>query len=125
MVYFISGHLDATIGEFNKYYEPVLDRIFLIERVPTFVVADCEGIDRMAQDYLAKKEARCVVTVYHMYDKPEYLASDLFKTKGGYISHTERDSAMTTASIMDIAFIRPGKENSGTAENVLRRHAMK
>lgn len=125
MVYFISGHRDATIEEFNKYYVPVLNYIFLTERVPTFVVADCEGIDRMAQDYLAKREAKCMVTVYHMHDKPEYLASDLFKTKGGYNSHIERDSVMTRVSTTDIAFIRSGKENSGTAENVLRRHTMK
>lgn len=125
MVYFVSGHLNATVEEFNKYYIPALNYIFLTERIPTFVLADCEGIDRMAQDYLAERKAKCVVTVYHMHDKPEYLASDLFKTKGGYNSHTERDSAMTRASTMDIAFIRPGKENSGTAENVLRRHIMK
>lgn len=32
-----------------------------------------------------------------------------------------RDSAMTRNSNEDIAFIRVGKENSGTAQNILRR----
>ena len=38
----------------------------------------------------------------------------------------DRDSAMTNASSEDIAFIRSkSKWDSGTAENILRRHTMK
>lgn len=38
----------------------------------------------------------------------------------------DRDSAMTNVSSEDIAFIRSkSKWDSGTAENILRRHTMK
>lgn len=45
---------------------------------------------------------------------------------GGYESDTERDAAMTRVSDQDIAFLRnKSKWDSGTAENLLRRHTMK
>ncbi|WQJ53862.1 MAG: hypothetical protein [Wendovervirus sonii] len=65
------------------------------------------------------------VTVYHMFDSPRNLASDKFNLKGGYKSDEERDSAMTDASDFDIAYIRKGKEKSGTAQNIMRRHQLK
>lgn len=44
---------------------------------------------------------------------------------GGYECDTDRDSAMTTFSNVDIAFLRgKSKWKSGTAENILRRHNM-
>lgn len=44
---------------------------------------------------------------------------------GGYECDTDRDSAMTTFSDVDIAFLRgKSKWKSGTAENILRRHNM-
>lgn len=44
---------------------------------------------------------------------------------GGYEYDTDRDSAMTTFSDVDIAFLRgKSKWKSGTAENILRRHNM-
>lgn len=44
---------------------------------------------------------------------------------GGYECDTDRDSAMTTFSDVDIAFLRgKSKWKSGTAENILRRHTM-
>lgn len=125
MIYFISGHRNVTQEEFDKYYKPRLDYIFLTNRSPVFVVAECEGVDQMAQDYLAERAARCSVTVFHMFDAPRYLASDLFRTKGGYKSDIERDSAMTCLSDIDIAFIRDPKIDSGTRQNILRRYVMK
>lgn len=45
---------------------------------------------------------------------------------GGFETDRDRDSAMTNASSEDIAFIRSkSKWDSGTAENILRRHTMK
>mgnify|MGYP007123929867 FL=1 len=88
-----------------------------------FVVAECIGVDRLAQDWLRdnlKNHSR--VTVYHMLEKPRYLASMLFKTAGGYQDDVQRDSAMTTISTEDIAFIRKGRWTSGTAQNILRRY---
>lgn len=43
----------------------------------------------------------------------------------GYECDTDRDSAMTTFSDVDIAFLRgKSKWKSGTAENILRRYNM-
>lgn len=45
---------------------------------------------------------------------------------GGFETDRDRDSAMTNVSSEDIAFIRSkSKWDSGTAENILRRHTMK
>ena len=45
---------------------------------------------------------------------------------GGFETDRNRDSAMTNVSSEDIAFIRSkSKWDSGTAENILRRHTMK
>lgn len=42
--------------------------------------------------------------------------------KGGFKSDEERDSAMTKGSDFDIAFIKDKRWNSGTAQNIKRRH---
>ena len=88
-----------------------------------FVVGDCVGVDSMAQDWL-RDNLKChsKVTVYHMFEKPRYLASMLFNTSGGYEDDIPRDSAMTEVSNEDIAFIRKGRWISGTAQNILRRY---
>jgi len=126
MTYFISGHRDITQEEFDFYY--AMDLQCLIENDPLarFVVGDYHGVDIMAQKFLLdypfdpKK-----VTVYHMFEKPRNLASTEFNISGGYTSDEERDAAMTDASDLDLAWIRKGKEKSGTAQNVLRRHTMR
>lgn len=124
-IYFISGHRDISTIEFEKYYVPALHEA-LSEGNSKFVVAECSGVDSMAQDWLSSnlsdtgKATR--VTVYHMMTKPRYLASELFKTVGGFVSDIERDAEMTKSSDVDIAFIRPGRWTSGTAQNILRRY---
>ena len=103
-VVFISGHRDLTQEEIE------------------FVIGDYEGCDTMAQEYLTEQgfdPSR--VTIYHMGDKPMNLVNKHFKTIGGFKNDIERDSAMTNASTYDVAYIRKGKENSGTAQNILRR----
>ena len=81
----------------------------------------------MAQDYLM--DIVCLdpsrVTVYHMFDSPRNINPKITKTKGGFQSDDERDAAMTAASIDDIALVRDIKKNSGTAQNILRRHILK
>lgn len=54
-------------------------------------------------------------------DNTEYTALGSVPTQGGFTSDIERDKAMTEHSDYDIAFIRKGKESSGTAQNILRR----
>lgn len=127
MVYFISGHRDITEEEFKKYYVPQLEDILQFgESCIQFVVGDYEGVDIIAQKWLLEHlDNKSIVTVYHMYDKPRNYASKKFKTKGGYKNDIERDSAMTEISNVDIAWIRKGKERSGTAQNILRRKTMR
>lgn len=77
---------------------------------------------RMAQDYLlACGVSFRNITVYHMFKAPRYTALRSVPTQGGFTSDIERDKAMTEHSDYDIAFIRKGKESSGTAQNILRR----
>lgn len=120
MKYFISGHRDLTLEEFNKYYTPVI--LEILEEDPTceFVVGDYQGVDSMAQRLLENCVDR--VTVYHMFDAPRNLINPNFKTIGGFTSDEERDAAMTKDSDRDIAFVRKGRRKSGTAQNIVRRY---
>jgi hypothetical protein len=114
---FISGHLDLTAEEFDTHYRPHIDN-FLLMPLITFVIGDARGTDRLAQEYLASKEAS--VTVYHMFSNPRNNVGN-FKTVGGFSSDEERDTQMTNDSDIDLAWVRPGRENSGTQKNLERR----
>ena len=123
-VYFISGHRDITEDEFDKYYLDILDKL-VEDPLATFVVGDYHGVDIMAQQALVDMDINPErVTVYHMFEKPRNIASDKFKTIGGFTTDEDRDAAMTKVSTDDIAWIRKGKWKSGTAQNILRRHTM-
>lgn len=118
MTIFISGHLSLTQQEFALHYKPRIDAALAAGE--SFVVGDARGADVMAQGYLA--EAGCKeVTVYHMFDTPRNNPAG-FPTVGGFQGDTERDVAMTAASDSDIAWVRPGRESSGTQANLLRRN---
>lgn len=121
MIYFISGHRDLTEEEFKKYYIPKINKALDDDKNPQFIMGDYQGADIMAQKYLDHLSGYDKMTVYHMFDKPRNLASDHIKTKGGYKDDIDRDSAMTRDSDFDIAFIREGKVNSGTEQNIMRR----
>lgn len=118
--YFISGHLDLTDEEFAAHYaEPIYSAARENAR---FVVGDARGTDKRAQDFLWSLRAEhpdLQVTVYHMFDSPRNNPG--FPTVGGFLSDSARDQAMTEASNFDIAWVRPGRENSGTARNLQRR----
>ena len=116
VTYFISGHLDLTAEEFADYYTGPLVRA--LEEGASFVVGDARGADSMAQDFL-RAQGCDRVTVYHMLEKPRYNMA--FATMGGYLSDPSRDAAMSHDSDADIAWVRPGREKSGTARNVARR----
>lgn len=127
MIAFISGHLDLTKEEFEEHYIPVIGEA--IRNGDTFIVGDARGTDIMAQDYIATllglyEEGSIgvnTVTVYHMFTKPRNCATMHYSLVGGFKSDDERDAAMTNASDYDIAWIRPGREKSGTAKNIARR----
>ena len=95
MTYFISGHRDLTWEEFTKWYAPAISKVICTDKEARFVVGDCKA--------------------------PRYLTRSCTLTQGGFTSDVERDAAMTEHSDRDIAFIRKGKESSGTAQNILRR----
>lgn len=127
MKYFISGHRKLTIEEFKDLYIPEIKKAVENDPDPIFLVAECEGADRMAQDYLSdilNEEDLWRITVYHMYSSPRYISIPGILTKGGYKSDVERDAAMTADSDIDIAFIRKGQWTSGTAQNILRRREL-
>ncbi len=124
MTYFISGHREITSEEFNRLYVPVLRNVIRNDEDFHFVVGDYWGVDEMAQDWLKENlpdVERCRVTVYHMFEKARVCKSSLFNQRGGFDSDESRDAAMTKNSDIDIAFVRKGKRNSGTAQNIVRR----
>lgn len=152
MTYFISGHRDITPEEFEKFYVPAI--VDVIDTCNDnyddceFVVGDCRGCDEMAANFIANyiKENTddtecppCILYIYHV-DMVDELNADLCEDDdpytiddcpivhyvGGFETDRDRDSAMTNVSSEDIAFIRSkSKWDSGTAENILRRHTMK
>ena len=122
--YFISGHLDLTQAEFVEHYRPQIDKA--VAEGASFVVGDARGTDVMAMLYLAGIRARvgqtASVTVFHMLVKPRHNAG--FPLRGGFKTDDERDAAMTAHSQRDIAWVRPGRERSGTAKNIARRQLL-
>ena len=118
MIAYISGHLDVTPDEFREHYIPKIEEA--LGDFHHFVVGDARGADAMAQSFLNGFCFDDEVTVFHMFDKPRNNLGK-FKTQGGFKSDTERDEAMTKASDYDIAWVRPGREKSGTAKNIARR----
>ena len=112
--YFISGHMTISFAEFHTHYAPAI-----LEALKE--IGDAPGVDQMAIDFL--KNMNCnAVTVYHQYTFPRYNQG--FPTQGEFKSDTSRDKAMTLASDTDIAWVRPGREKSGTARNIERRAKM-
>lgn len=119
--YFISGHLDLTPEEFRTHYVPLLERAVLdYPGLKGFVVGDARGADTMAQEWLSDHAAWFDVVVYHMFESPRNCVRDFYRV-GGFTTDEERDAAMTAATIEDIAWVRPGREKSGTAKNLKRR----
>jgi len=115
-VCFVSGHLDLTADEFAVHYAPKLTAA--IADGAAFVVGDARGCDRMAQEFLF--DHKQTVRVFHMLKAPRHNVGG-FPTAGGFVDDESRDEAMTRASNDDIAWVRPGRENSGTAKNLQRR----
>jgi hypothetical protein len=115
VVNFISGHLDITQAEFDMHYCPLIDRA--IAQNECFVVGDARGADTLIQQYLWGGTK--AVIVYHMFTSPRNNPG--FSTRGGFQSDVERDTQMTLDSDRDIAWVRPGREQSGTQANCDRR----
>lgn len=118
----ISGHLDLTPEEFQEHYA---ERIFeAMKAGHDLIVGDARGADTLAQEFMTLNygfsESR--VSVFHMFDKPRNLVCNQFDTVEGFKSDEQRDFEMTMQSTYDIAWVRPGREKSGTAKNIERRN---
>lgn len=113
---YISGHLNITRDEFNVHYAPKIEEA--IHKGHAFVVGDARGADLMSQQYLYNRHF-LNAKVYHMFDAPRNNMG--FQTVGGFDSDDSRDVAMTLASDYDIAWVRKGRDKSGTAKNIQRR----
>lgn len=146
MIYFISGHRDLSYKDFEKYYVPKIQEVFEVDEYPEFVIGDCDGVDKFAMDYLINNyyQSCSNITIYHMYDSPrntpadrsvEYYSKDIEELSedgictmvdfiGGFKSDEERDAAMTEHSNCDIAFVKDNRWDSGTAQNIKRRHEL-
>lgn len=113
---YVSGHLDLTKDEFLERY--FVDISNAVKRGDWFVVGDARGTDVLAQELIHALGGSC--TVYHMFEKPRNNPHN-FPTVGGFKTDEDRDEEMTKASHYDIAWVRNGRENSGTAKNLERR----
>lgn len=138
MIYFISGHRDLSKEDFKKYYIPIIEEIIRKEQNTTFVIGDCNGVDSFAMDYLYCTHADdCCIIIFHMLESPRNTPMGLKVEdfinmrngnrvffRGGFESDEERDSAMTRISDFDIAFVKDNRWDSGTAQNIKRRHGI-
>lgn len=124
--FFISGHRDITNKEFDTLYIPkILDTINKYDAY--FIMGDYEGVDIMAQNFLINELDYDInkICVYHIGLFPMNINENIIHTKPYFLDDIHRDSTMTHESDEDIAFVREGKNNSGTAQNILRRVSFK
>ncbi len=126
--YFISGHLDLTRIEFRDHYLTQLEKT-LDDPGARYVVGDApRGGDLLAQQWLLQNDVWRSARLYHMFTEPRACAWKIQlrgQWIGGFKTDEERDAAMTVASDVDIAWVRPGREKSGTARNLERREKAK
>lgn len=117
----ISGHYDLSDAEFEAHYRPQIDEA--IAKGDRFLVGDANGADLLAQEYLFfRLGASDRVRVFHMLDRPRHNVG--FATVGGFDSDEQRNETMTRQSDYDIAWVRAGYEQAGTARNILRRQQL-
>lgn len=122
MRYFVSGHRDLTDEEFGRYYVPFIDRVMSDDTFAEFVVGDWEGCDSMFVKYMEEFYTDIRIVIFYV-DTPrikegEYNNYFFRKCK----NYDECDATMTARSHFDIAWIRPGREDSHTAKNIKRRY---
>ncbi len=113
---FVSGHRFISPEDFKRYYLEAIEDAMRAQYA--FVVGDCAGADSFTQALLAQRGYQNAV-VYHMFHTSRINYG--FETQGGYQTDEERDHAMTVASNYDIAWVAPGRTNSGTFRNLQRR----
>jgi hypothetical protein len=121
--YFISGHGNTTFEEWELHYKPLIDKA--LSNDSCFILGEFRGVDIISMEYLKNKTPK--VTITHCFENPRYkvdaidLPSKFWTYIGNFQSDLERDTFMTENSDEDIAWIREGREKSGTAKNIKRR----
>lgn len=131
MIYFISGHRDLTQEEFDTYYVELIDEIMRNDAFAEFVVGDWEGCDTMAINFLLEQIDYHPITIYHVEEEPriKYGNESVLNVENVYSvklkNYDECDAKMTKDSVFDVAWIRPGREDSHTAKNIKRRYGIK
>ena len=71
------------------------------------------------------------VTIYHVEEEPriKYGDESVLNVENIYSiklrNYDECDAKMTEDSVFDVAWIRPGREDSHTAKNIKRRYGIK
>lgn len=130
MVYFISGHRDLTDIEFREHYKPIIDMVIDHDPIADFVVGDWEGCDTLTIAYLLDNLHFTGQIHVVCINEPriKYYGDDLENYEQVVLhykdSYDECDASMTENSDFDIAWIRPGRENSHTAKNIKRRYGL-
>ena len=126
MRYFVSGHRDLTRQEFEEHYVPLIQKVIIDDNCAQFIVGDWEGCDLLFIQYMIRHRYINYIHLYYVhsvrlyeYFSPHELYSIIDVPKNTY---DECDEAMTRDSDFDIAWIRPGKEDSHTAKNIKRRY---
>lgn len=122
MRYFVSGHRDLTKEEFEEHYVPLIQKVIEEDIYTDFVVGDWEGCDTIFVKYMEEYYTDIVIHIF-------YVSSSRIK-EGEFNeycfrecdSYDECDSVMTLVSDFDIAWVRPGREDSHTAKNIKRRY---
>ena len=122
-IYFISGHRDITKEEFDLLYIPKIMEVIMKYNNVKFIMGDYEGVDIMAQNFLLDilNFDPNDIAVYHMGKIPMNVNKKVKILVPNFTNDIHRDSTMTKESDYDIAFVREGKYNSGTAQNIIRR----
>lgn len=119
MIAMISGHLDLTEEEFKEHYDDLIYAAVLAR--DGIVIGDAPGADTMAQRTLSAWGYPYVTIYYNAQWAGPRNNIGAWKTIAVGMKPYEKDAAMTAASDYDIAWVRPGKEKSGTAANLKRR----
>lgn len=122
MTYFVSGHRDLTQEEFNEHYIPLIDRVLKEDIWADFIVGDWEGCDTMFIEYMSSKSLNTSILICCV-EHPR-IKSALSIAYCVHDNYDYCDAAMTEYSDFDIAWIRPGKEDSHTAKNIKRRYGL-
>lgn len=116
---FVSGHLTLTQQEFDDHYKDKIDEA--LKQNHLIIVGDARGCDFMTQQYVANQGHVNKLRVFHMFHSPRCLVEGAQVCACGFESDEQRDESMTAHSTYDIAWVRHGRETSGTQKNLDRR----